>query len=66
MALYVIVYHINLNRYMDRFAEELEQIDIVNSMKDRTGFQHQGRKDAIKMTQEKESNEFSTVGLGKS
>ena len=50
---------------MGRFAEELEQIAIVNSMKGRKGQQYAARQDAIKITLERENREYTTTGLGK-
>ena len=52
-------------RYLDRFNEELEQIEMKNSMKGRSGSQHISRQQAIRMTLDKERNEYDTSGFGK-
>ncbi|XP_070544126.1 translation machinery-associated protein 16-like [Ptychodera flava] len=49
--------------YLERFDDELEQIDIVHSIKNRQGRQHASREAAIKTTLEKERNEYETCGL---
>ena len=41
-------------RYLGRFADELEQIELVNSIKGRSGFQHASRLQSIKVTMETE------------
>lgn len=52
-----------VERYLGRFDEELQQIEIVNSMKSRQGRQHVPRETAIKTTLEKEKRDYETVGL---
>ncbi len=53
-------------RYLQRFDDELEQIEIVNSIKGRSGQQHVARKDAIKMTLEVDNSEYNGPGIGTS
>ena len=53
-------------RYLHRFDDELEQIEIVNSIKGRSGQQHVARKDAIKMTLEIDNSDYNGQGIGKS
>ncbi|XP_023224270.1 translation machinery-associated protein 16-like [Centruroides sculpturatus] len=52
-----------IERYLNRFSDELEQIDIINNIKGRTGIQHAARKDSIKFTIDQEKNDFQTCGL---
>ncbi|XP_077999150.1 translation machinery-associated protein 16-like [Glandiceps talaboti] len=52
-----------IDEYLQRFEEELEQIDIVHGIKNRQGRQHAAREDAIKTTLDKEQNEYTTCGL---
>jgi len=56
----------SLLRYLHRFDDELEQIEIVNSIKGRSGQQHVSRKHAITMTLEQETGEYNGQGLGMS
>ena len=49
--------------YLDRFKEELEQINIVNSVGNRQSKQHVARETAIRLTQEKETTEFEGIGI---
>jgi len=49
--------------YLGRFADELEQIGIKQSMKGRSGLQHAARHDAITRTQEAERSEYDSAGL---
>ena len=51
-------------RYLGRFDEELEQIELVNSIKGRSGLQHAARLQSIKITMETERQEYESVGLG--
>ncbi|XP_067123855.1 translation machinery-associated protein 16 isoform X2 [Centruroides vittatus] len=44
-------------------SDELEQIDIINNIKGRTGIQHAARKDSIKFTTDQEKNDFQSCGL---
>ena len=50
-------------KYLERFKDELEQIGIVNSVGNRQTKQHQARETAIKITKERETYEFDTVGI---
>jgi len=64
----VIVYWISLYvcRYFTRFDEELEQIDIENSLiKTRKGRVHASREDSIKITIGNERRDYESCGLGK-
>nr|AAM51118.1 SD22530p [Drosophila melanogaster] len=49
--------------YFTRFDEELEQINLKQSIGKHRANQHAARKDVITMTLEKERNEFRTGGL---
>ncbi|XP_067672250.1 translation machinery-associated protein 16-like [Haliotis asinina] len=51
------------NRYLHRFDEEIEQIDIVSRIGNRQGNQHASRLAAIKLTQESDRNELESVGM---
>lgn len=57
-------YYIYFPRYLDRFNEELEQINIKSSIAGRQGRQHAGREDAIKMMLERDTRDFESSGLG--
>lgn len=50
-------------KYLNRFQEELDQIDIVKSIGQRQGQQHISRKTAINMTTEKEKRDFEGPGF---
>ncbi|XP_781952.2 translation machinery-associated protein 16 [Strongylocentrotus purpuratus] len=52
-----------VERYLERFEEELEQISIVNSIKSRSGRQHAMREDVINQTKKREEEQFNTCGL---
>ncbi|XP_063969111.1 translation machinery-associated protein 16-like [Lytechinus pictus] len=52
-----------VERYLERFEEELEQISIVNSIKSRSGRQHATREDVIKQTMNREEEQFNTCGF---
>jgi len=52
-----------IERYLGRYEEELEQINLTNSIKGRKGRQHASREDNIKITIEKERREFDFSGL---
>lgn len=54
----------NLFRYLGRFDEELEQLQLKHSIGMRKGRQHGNREDIIKMTQKNERNDFNTCGIG--
>ena len=49
--------------YLERFNEELEQINIVNSVGNRQSKQHVARETAIRFTLERETAEFEGVGI---
>ena len=49
--------------YLERFNEELEQINIVNSVGNRQSKQHVARETAIRFTLERETVEFEGVGI---
>ena len=49
--------------YLERFKDELEQINIVNSVGNRQSKQHVARETAIRFTQERETTEFEGVGI---
>ncbi|XP_045465516.1 translation machinery-associated protein 16 homolog [Harmonia axyridis] len=50
-------------RYLNRFNEELEQIAIKHSIGNRKNRQHASREDIIKLTKNREEEEFKTCGL---
>lgn len=52
-------------RYLQRFDSELEQIELMNSIKGRQGRLHSAREAAIKQTIERERAQFEGVGFGK-
>eukprot|EP00057_Strongylocentrotus_purpuratus_P030533 XP_781952.1 PREDICTED: translation machinery-associated protein 16 [Strongylocentrotus purpuratus] len=52
-----------VERYLERFEEELEQISIVNSIKSRSGRQHAMREDVINQNKKREEEQFNTCGL---
>lgn len=54
----------SLFRYLGRFDEELEQIQVKHTVGQRKSRQHASREDVIKMTKAREMNEFNTCGLG--
>lgn len=49
--------------YLERFKDELEQINIVNSVGNRQSKQHVARETAIRFTLEREKAEFEGVGI---
>lgn len=49
--------------YLERFKEELEQINIINSVGNRKTKQHIARETAIRLTEEREKAEFEGVGM---
>lgn len=53
-----------IGRYIARNDEELEQIAIKHSIGGRRGRQHASREDIIRMTKEREQEEFDTCGIG--
>lgn len=52
-----------IETYLARFDEELEQIALKNSIGHRKSRQHASREDIIKITKDREIEEFSTCGL---
>ncbi|KAK7075278.1 translation machinery-associated protein 16 [Halocaridina rubra] len=52
-----------ITRYIDRNAEELEQINLKNSISGRNFKQHASRKDRIEITRENEMNLFAGPGF---
>ena len=52
-----------VTNYLDRFKEELEQINIVNTVGNRQTKQHVARETAIRLTEEREKNEFEGAGI---
>lgn len=50
--------------YRNRFSEELEQINIIQSVGNRKGQnQHASRESSIKITVEEETNQFDSSGI---
>ncbi|XP_072240970.1 translation machinery-associated protein 16 [Leuresthes tenuis] len=52
-----------IERYLCRFDEELEQIELVNGIKGRQGRLHGAREAVIKQTIERERVQYETIGL---
>ncbi|XP_026215900.1 translation machinery-associated protein 16 [Anabas testudineus] len=52
-----------IERYLQRFDSELEQIELMNSIKGRQGRLHSAREAAIKQTIERERAQFEGVGF---
>ncbi|KAG2466827.1 TMA16 protein, partial [Polypterus senegalus] len=52
-----------IERYLHRFDNELEQIELVNSIKGRQGRQHSAREDVIKHTMERERMLYEGYGI---
>ncbi|XP_055638419.1 translation machinery-associated protein 16 homolog [Toxorhynchites rutilus septentrionalis] len=52
-----------IDEYLIRFDEELEQIKLVQSISKQRNNQHASREASIKMTLEKETNDFNGGGL---
>ncbi|XP_071953728.1 translation machinery-associated protein 16-like [Antedon mediterranea] len=55
--------HTIIEKYLHRFDEELEQIDIVKSLKHRKGRQHASREDVILATIAREKEIYQLSGL---
>nr|BAH12740.1 unnamed protein product [Homo sapiens] len=53
-----------IERYLNRFSSELEQIELHNSIRDRQGRRHCSRETVIKQTMERERQQFEGYGLG--
>lgn len=54
-----------IEKYLARFDEEVEQIQMKNQIGQRSSRQHASREDSIAHTQKLEKQEFETCGLGK-
>lgn len=54
-----------IQQYLKRFDEELEQIALKQSISKHRANQHVAREDVIKITLEKETNEYKAGGMGK-
>ncbi|KAM4802490.1 translation machinery-associated protein 16 [Urocitellus parryii] len=52
-----------VERYLNRFSSELEQIELHNSIKDRQGRRHFSRETVIKQTMERERQQYEGYGL---
>ncbi|XP_049879606.1 translation machinery-associated protein 16 homolog [Pectinophora gossypiella] len=52
-----------INTYLARFDEELEQIQLKNSVGHRKNRQHASREDVINITKKRELEEFDTCGI---
>lgn len=52
-------------RYLKRFDEEVEQINLKQSISKNRGNQHASRLSIIKMTLERETAEYNGGGIGK-
>ncbi|XP_062964582.1 translation machinery-associated protein 16 [Cynocephalus volans] len=52
-----------IERYLNRFISELEQIELHNSIKDRQGRRHCSRETVIKQTTERERQQYEGYGL---
>ncbi|XP_072037727.1 translation machinery-associated protein 16-like [Amphiura filiformis] len=52
-----------VKRYIHRFDDELEQIEIIHGMKSRKNRQHAAREDVIRMTMKREEQAFNTSGI---
>lgn len=52
-----------IQNYLSRFDEELSQISLKHSIGGRKNRQHASREDVIKMTRQRETEEFETCGL---
>ncbi|XP_042237241.1 translation machinery-associated protein 16-like isoform X2 [Homarus americanus] len=52
-----------IQRYIDRNLEELEQIQLKHKIGGRASRQHASREDHIRITREREMNQFSGSGL---
>ncbi|KAM9086215.1 translation machinery-associated protein 16 isoform 3-T20 [Megaptera novaeangliae] len=52
-----------IERYLNRFSSELEQIELHNSVKARQGRRHCSREAAIKQTVERERQQYRGYGL---
>ncbi|KAF3852475.1 hypothetical protein F7725_005830 [Dissostichus mawsoni] len=53
-----------VERYLQRFEPELEQIELVNGIKGRQGRLHGAREAVVKQTMEREREQYKDVGFG--
>lgn len=53
-----------VHRYLERFDEEMEQINIIQGISARKSNQHAPRESAIRLTLQKERTDFETCGIG--
>lgn len=54
-----------IKKYLSRFDEELQQINLKKSVGNKKNKSHNNREKIIRMTMERENNEYNTCGLGK-
>lgn len=54
-----------LHRYLKRFDDEVEQINLKQSISKNRSNQHASRLSIIKMTLERENAEYNGAGIGK-
>ncbi|XP_029795113.1 translation machinery-associated protein 16 isoform X2 [Suricata suricatta] len=52
-----------IERYLNRFSSELEQIELHNSIRDRQGRRHCSRETVVKQTMERERQQYEGYGL---
>ncbi|XP_037686885.1 translation machinery-associated protein 16 [Choloepus didactylus] len=52
-----------IERYLNRFSDELEQIELHNSIKDRQGRKHHSRETVIKQTMARERQQYEGYGF---
>lgn len=52
-----------IERYLNRFSSELEQIELHNSIKDRQGRRHHSRETVIRQTMERERQQYHGYGF---
>lgn len=60
-----MVTYFRIFRYLKRFDDEVEQIELKQSISKNRAHQHFSRLNAIKITIEKESAEYNGGGFGK-
>ncbi|EPY84086.1 hypothetical protein CB1_000506005 [Camelus ferus] len=53
-----------IERYLNRFSSELEQIELQNSIKDRQGRRHCSRETVIRQTVARERQQYEGYGFG--
>lgn len=54
-----------INRFLERFDDEVQQIELKQSISKNRANQHHSRLNAIKMTVDKETAEYNGGGIGK-